>query len=256
MKKPRKTIGKPKKRSPAKTRYPGRPSEVLVQQVLNDFSMLFEQLGVARLRQLPKYRGTAPVKHAHIVENYANTLAISDLLTLWHQDPDYLDARGMPIPIRMRAGNPCFRSLAERSVPDMPPARLIRELKRLRAIRIDERRYIHVRVRSLITYRDKRHTIIHTLNSLHGFINTLLHNIEIEPSNTEPLFQRVAWNSNLEFKDIPRLNTWLKRHGQALLESADGWMMRRSAKEKSPLIRRRRAANVSVGVYLSVNSHE
>jgi len=253
LKKSRKTIRAPKKRAPLKIRQPGRPSEVLVHQVLNDFSMLFEELGISCSRQLPKYRGTALFKRAQSMENYADTLAISDLLTLWHQDPDYLDAKGMPLPIRMRAGNPCFRSLAERSVPDMPPARLIRELKRLRAIRIDDRRYIHVRVRSLITYRDKRHTIIHTLNSLRGFINTLLHNIEGQPSNTEPLFQRVAWNSSLEFKDIPRLKNWLKRHGQALLESADGWMMRKSVKANAPFTRRRRYANVSVGVYLSVN---
>jgi hypothetical protein len=226
---------------------------MLVQQVLNDFSVLFEQLGVDRPRQLAKYKRATSFKRIRNKENYVDTLAISDLLTLWHQDPEYLDPAGTPIPIRMRAGNPCFRSLAERSVPGMPPARLIRELTRLRAIRVDRRRFIHVRVRSLITYRDKRHTIIHTLNSLRGFINTLLHNIDGPTSYSEPLFQRVAWNSSLDVKDIPRLKIWMKRHGQALLESADGWMMRKSVNAKSPYTRRRSSANVSVGVYLSVN---
>lgn len=253
MKKSRKTIRNHGKRRATKVRNPSRASEMLVQQVLNDFSMLFEQLDVGRPRRLGKRKRPIPFKRTRNTENYADTLAISDLLTLWHQDPEYLDATGKPLPIRMRAGNPCFRSLAERSVPDMPPARLIRELTRLRAIRIDDRRYIHVRLRSLITYRDKRHTIIHTLNSLRGFINTLLHNIESAPSNTEPLFQRVAWNSGLDLKDVPRLKNWLQRHGQALLESADGWMMRRSGKAQPPSIRSRGTANVSVGVYLSIN---
>ncbi len=245
------TIRKPKSRNAREARNTSRPSEIVVQQVLNDFSVLFDQLGVDCPSLLAKYKRATSFKRTRNKEYYVDTLAISDLLTLWHQDPEYLDQAGRPLPIRMRAGYPCFRSLAERSVPGVPPARLIRELTRLRAIRIDRRRFIHVRVRSLVTYRDKRHTIIHTLNSLRGFINTLLHNIE--GPNTEPLFQRVAWNSGLDVNDVPRLKIWLRRHGQALLESADGWMMRKSVNAKSSYSRRRRSANVSVGVYLSVH---
>jgi len=108
-------------------------------------------------------------------------------------------------------------------------------------------------VRSLITYRDKRHAIIHILNSLRGFINTLRQNLKSSPSNSDQLFQRVAWNSNLDIKDVPALRVWVKRHGQTLLESADGWMMRKSRKAEPSTTRSSGATSVSVGVYLSVN---
>jgi hypothetical protein len=134
----------------------------------------------------------------------------------------------------------------------MRPAQLLLELKRLKAVRVDNRGLIYVRQRSLRIYKDKRHTAIYTLNSLSGFINTLRHNLKSGSDNSKQLFHRVAWNSDFDATQIPNLSIWLKRYGQALLEAADAWMLRNSAKSGRMLKKTRSPTEVSVGVYLSI----
>jgi len=186
---------------------------------------------------------------------FPNTLAISDLLTLWHHDVSYLDHSGKPLPLRMRSSHASFRSLAKKAAPSMTAPQMLTELKRLKAVRVDARGQIHVRQRSLQIYNDKRHRVIHTLTSLHGFINTLRHNLNAGSDNSKQLFQRVAWNSDFDATQVPKLKIWVGRYGQALLESADGWMLKNSKKSGRNSKKSVSLTGVSIGVYLSVGSH-
>jgi hypothetical protein len=73
--------------------------------------------------------------------------------------------------------------------------------------------------------------------------------------SSEKIFHRVAWNSEFDVAQIPNLKIWLERYGQALLESADAWMLKNSAKSGRNLKKKNAATEVSVGVYLSIASH-
>jgi len=137
----------------------------------------------------------------------------------------------------------------------MKATQLLIELRRLKAVRVDDKGLIHVRQRSLRIYKDKRHRAIHTLNSLSGFINTLRHNLTSGSDISKQLFHRVAWNSDFDAAQIPNLQIWLKRYGQALLESADAWMLKNSKKPGRILKKPHAATEVSIGVYLSVASN-
>jgi len=182
---------------------------------------------------------------------YPHIAAIGDLLTSWHQDPNFLDDSGGPLPIKMRGTRRSLRFLAEKSVPNMDLNLLLSELERMGVVAIDSRGFIRVQMRSLPVYEDRRLAIQHTLTSLDSFIKTLRHNLNSPPSNSNQLFHRVARNGAFDVREIPALKIRVKRQAQSFLESSDNWMARRlTARKKNS---KTRFAQVTIGVYLSVD---
>ncbi len=92
----------------------------------------------------------------------------------------------------------------------------------------------------------------HTLTILDGFISTLRHNLDSTPSNSDQLFHRIAWNDNFDIKEIPALKIRMKRHGQGFLESFDDWLTCKAASKTRVSNRNAKGAQVSIGVYLSI----
>ena len=179
--------------------------------------------------------------------------AIGELLTIWHQDPRYLNQKGEPVALRMNGQNCSFSKLAAQAAPKLDARKVLSELKLTGAVTTDNRGYIRATTRSLSVYEDRRLAIQHTLGALSGFIKTLRHNLESAASNSEQLFHRVAWNGQIDLEEIPKLKIWLKNRGQVFLESADKWMQRRSNVKKRGDRNLRSIRQVSVGLYLSVD---
>src|SRR6266850_6154252 len=97
-----------------KSRSPLR--EVTVDDVIKDLLDLFGHLGLDAGRLAARVVELDPAAMASR-RLYPHASAIGELLTAWHQDPDYLDGLGVPAPIRMRTGRRSFRHLADRTVP-------------------------------------------------------------------------------------------------------------------------------------------
>ena len=100
-------------------------------------------------------------------------------------------------------------------------------------------------------YKDNLLAIQHTLVSLHSFIRTLRHNLDSDPSNSDQLFHRVAWNGAFGKDLIPKLKIKLKRQGQSFLESFDNWMMRESRRQLAKT-KRPKSVPVFIGIYLAI----
>jgi hypothetical protein len=183
---------------------------------------------------------------------YSHTATIGEVLTAWHQNPEYLDDAGNPSPIRIRGRTPSFFGLASLAAPGIDPAALLRELKRLGAITLDRSKRVRVNMRSLPVYMDREVAIHYTLTSLHNYIRTLRHNLESDPTNSDQLFHRIAWNDSFDRSLIPALKIKLRRQGQSFLESFDNWMTRKTklAGGKSKKTKR---AQISIGIYLAVD---
>jgi hypothetical protein len=227
--------------------------EVTANEVIENLFNLFEHLGI----DIPG--PTSPLPDATAIKNslhplYPYASAIGEMLTSWHQDPQYLDDLGNPTPIRLRGRRPSFHNLAQRAVPNLKESYLLSELERLGAVSIDQGNFIHVHMRSFPAYEDKRLAIQHTLTSLDGFIRTLRHNLDSAPSNSDQLFHRIARCSDFDIKEIPALKIRVKRHGQSFLESFDNWLIRKASTKPKKSSRGQKKANVSIGVYLSVES--
>jgi Family of unknown function (DUF6502) len=248
---PKPQIGRASRPSAVKSK--PRPSlrEVTVDDVIKDLLDLFGHLGLdaGRLAARVVNLDAATIASGRL---YPHASAIGELLTAWHQDPEYLDALGSPSPIRMRAARRSFRHLADKTVPNMDANTLLLELEKIGAVTIDANRYIHVHTRSLPVYEDKRLAIQHTLISLDSFIRTLRHNLNSTASNSDQLFHRVAWNGDLDAREIPALKIRVKRHGQNFLESCDNWMTRRT-KSRHTSGKKRERAQAFIGVYLAVD---
>lgn len=224
--------------------------EISVDDVIKQLLGLFEHLGVdarrvaARLND-PKSPATTSKRI------YPHVAAIGELLTVWHQDPNFLDDSGHPLPLKMRGTRRSFTSLAKKSVPQVHPQRLLSELERIGAVATDSSNLIRVQRRSLPVFGDRRLAMQHTLTSLHSFIRTLQHNLNSPPSNSNQWFHRVAVNGAFDARDIPALKIRVKRHAQSFLELMDNWMAGRLTTRKRNS--KSKASQVAIGVYLSVD---
>ena len=224
--------------------------EVSVDDVIKQLLDLFDHLGVdagklaARVTDLNSQAIDPGRLYPHIA-------AIGELLTSWHQDPNFLDASGNPLPLKMHGTGRSFSKLSRKSVPKIHPKLLLSELERIGAVATDSRNFIKVQMRSLPVYEDRRLAIQHTLTSLDSFVKTLRHNLNSPVSNSDQLFHRVARNGVFDIRDLPALKIRIRRHAQSFLESSDNWMARRCT------VRKRKSnsklAQVAIGVYLSVD---
>lgn len=225
--------------------------EVSANQVIDTLLGLFTELGLNVSHPIASAAKIGrTITTAHTLYPYASE--IGQLLTYWHQDPEYLDERGNPLRIRLGGKGPSFRRLAQLKAPKIDISFLLSELERLGAISIDEGKLISVNMRSFPVYEDKRLAVQHTLNALNGFIKTLRHNLDSSPSNSDQLFHRIAWNDDFDDREIPALKIRAKRQGQSFLESFDDWLARRTLSKPSKKRPGSQKTKVSIGIYLSV----
>jgi hypothetical protein len=226
--------------------------EVTAKDVIGNLLNLFEHLGIDIARPVTEGSGQSRVgKSSHTLYPFAS--AIGELLTSWHQEPEYINEQGNPARLRLHGPRPSFHSLAQQTVPDVDESYLLSELERLGALTIEDNDYAQVHMRSFPVYEDKRLAAQHTLTTLDGFITTLRHNLDSTPSNSDQLFHRIAWNNDFDAQELPALKIRVKRHGQTFLESFDDWLMRKTLSRARKSNRNVKAAQVSIGVYLTVD---
>jgi hypothetical protein len=238
----------------AKAKARSRPAlrEVVVDDVIKGLLDLFEHLGLDAGRLADRFVNLDSAKVA-ARRLYPHASAVGELLTAWHQEPEYLDTLGNPSPIKLRTSRRSFRRLAARTVPNMDTNALLSELERIGAVSIDENELVRVHMRSLPVYQDKHLAIQHTLVSLDSFIRTLRHNLNSSTSNSDQLFHRVAWNGAIDARQMPTLKIRVKRHGQNFLESCDNFMTRCAKSSALNSRIRRKPVQVFIGVYLAVD---
>jgi len=227
--------------------------EVTANQVLDTLLDLFKDLGVNASNPTSSANTVGKLKTAsHTL--YPYTSAIGEMLTYWHQHPEYLDEKGNPARIKLGGKRPSFRNLAQLKAPTIDVSYLLSELERLGAVSIDESKLISVHMRSFPVYEDKRLAVQHTLSTLDGFIKTLRHNLDSSPLNSDQLFHRIAWNNDFDIRKLQTLKIRARKHGQTFLESFDDWLMRNTLPKARKSNNRSRRIKVSIGVYLSVEN--
>jgi hypothetical protein len=209
---------------------------------------LFDRLGISATHVASKVR-SPKIAAQSSGKLYSHNATIGELLAAWHQNPEYLDETGNPVPIRM-TGQRSFTALARKVVPNVTPKSLLSQLRSIGAVRIESNGHISINARSVAVYTDRALAVHYTLTSLLNYIKTLTHNLDSDPTNANQLFHRVAWNETFDRALIPALKIKLRRQGQSFLESFDNWMFRKIQKETR---RKTKTAQVSIGVYLSVS---
>jgi hypothetical protein len=148
----------------------------------------------------------------------------SQILSLWHLDPEFLDKRGAPRALPLEGDGPTFIELLRRSgAGDIPVTTVMRELLSVKAIREREDGRLEVLQRNYIP-RATDEQLIRLWGTVLGDVaNTYVHNITRSP-RTAPRFERAAKNEQIPLALAPEFRQFLEREGQAFLERVDAWL--------------------------------
>jgi Family of unknown function (DUF6502) len=152
-------------------------------------------------------------------EQLSHITDVPHVIALWHTDPDYLDAHGLPIPLPLRSKGRSLYTLIERVLPGEKPAAVVESLERMRGIRRRGTLYLPTD-RYCIYPEDSAR--LHSLSTLLGMLRTVDHNVSHRGSSR--LFERVARNPSFPVRALPAFNRQLNTLALELLRKLDGEM--------------------------------
>jgi hypothetical protein len=164
------------------------------------------------------------------------------VLSGWHQDPDFVDAKGRPrlLPPQGRAG---FELLVKRYAPDIPPTAMLKELTRVGAVRETPAGKLRVMTRYFVPAGLENDAVVRTGSVIKDLADTITHNQLRE--DRLPRFERRATNLHVKPSARAAFRTYIESKGMTLLEEADAWL---SAHEVGS--GEERSTRLGVGVYL------
>lgn len=166
------------------------------------------------------------------------------ILTLWHSSPQFLNAKGAPIPLSRSRGSRSIGALLEQVNPTLDLDRLIRHLHRYGSIR--RRGALWVPTRRYISYRG--HPLgqhLHGLQVLLGMLRNIEHNVAAG-RRVPTWFEYVAENSSVPRRASRSIDQQVGEQGLKFLHRMDRMLRLHELHRKG----RERAMRVGIGVYL------
>lgn len=158
-------------------------------------------------------------------------LEAGHILTVWLSDPNYLDQRGAPLPVRLCGSAPSLEALIERAGSELRTDQVVKYLVKTGTVTKVGRRYA-VRRTAVSVARDPELSCAHGLQ----IVQALLHTIE---NNAPPLrdrrycFQYTATNRRFPLRLRAEFDTRLQRLGMDFLRRVDA-DMRRGEESRQP----------------------
>jgi uncharacterized protein DUF6502 len=164
---------------------------------------------------------------------------IPHVIAHWHADPQYLDSRGLPVPLPLRGRGTSLCTLIERVLPREDPMAVARSLTRLHGVRRRQGQYVP----------SGRYFIyppasgwVHGLTALLGMLRTVERNVTGPKSSA--ILQRAALNPSFPVSALPAFHRRLKALAEEILWNVDGDMRRHEAEDPAgPRVR------LGVGVF-------
>lgn len=139
------------------------------------------------------------------------------ILTAWHQDPDYISAKGQPINLPVKSQNrktPNFWTLVERYAPGVWPGLILNELIRVGAVEHCEDSKLKINTRSYSVIGLKTEAIEELGHRARDLANTLVHNLKTQSA---PRVCETAVMVDVDPKWIPVLRTKLQRRAKTFI---------------------------------------
>ena len=167
----------------------------------------------------------------------------SRVLSGWFQDPDFLDASGKPrlLPIEGELG---FAGLLKRYAPDIPPTAMVKELKKVGAVRETARGKLRALARYFMPASLDLDGLVRSGSVLQDFAATVAHN-QLRDRGEPARFEGRAMNLRVKRTARRAFREYVERHAMEFLESADHWLSEHEASGK-----REKTDRLGIGVYL------
>jgi Family of unknown function (DUF6502) len=221
-------------------------------EVLEPLLWLLDAVGVSRREVLATVRSFPSVKLPVPVTVVRGELEYwSRILDRWAADTQFIGPDGRPRDLPFFAGDPSFSDLVAIELPGERPAVCRDTLMAIGSIIRLPNGHLRWRERTALAYGAASGVIRadEYLRPLRALLLVLQSNL-LRP---EVAFQRAVSGFEISKKDMAELNSFVARHGTALLETVDDWLAhRRQETERSG-----RALQSSVrpylGLYLSMD---
>ena len=174
---------------------------------------------------------------------------ISQILTAWHVDPDFLTADGNPAVLPLGGDGASVATLLKRYAGDAPHGAVLKELELLGLVESTPAGF-RVLSRDYIRSAADPDLIGQAGVALHDHAATIAHNVDTK--RTEPArLERMATNS-LPRRQVRAFRAFLESEGQAFLERMDAWLASHAtiAERGTRALSAERTVRIGVGVYL------
>jgi hypothetical protein len=171
---------------------------------------------------------------------------ISQILTAWHVDREFLARDGTPAVLPPGGGVPSLAALLKRYAGDMPHGAVRKELEQLGLIKATAKGF-RVTTRDYIRSAADPDLMRQAGVALHDHATTIAHNVDT--NRGEPArFERMATNKALPHRHVRPFREFLAAEGQAFLERIDAWLSAHAtaSNQESP----DQTVRAGVGVYL------
>ena len=173
----------------------------------------------------------------------------SQILSRWHLDPDFLDARGEPLPLPLEGDGTSLLELLRRSgAGDIPLTTVTRELLSVKAMGRREDGRFEALQRNFIPRTTDEQLIRLWGTVLADVANTYVHNIT-RSGRTAARFERAAKNERIPVELAPQFRAFLEREGQAFLERVDAWLAEHESDSRHAAEAGTKTTRLGAGVY-------
>lgn len=163
------------------------------------------------------------------------------VMARWHSDPQYLDSRGEPLALPLKARGPSLTSLIERVLPHADTEAVVEALRQVDGIRRIAGRY-RPTGRQLALQHQRVVGWLHGLTMLLGLLRTVEHNIAHPEGAT--LLERAAINPRFPARYLPEMHQSFKDRATTFLWETDGEMRKRERPSDSG-----EAVRLGVGIF-------
>jgi hypothetical protein len=154
---------------------------------------------------------------------------LSQVLTGWHRDPEFLASGGEPLDLEADGEKNSLAALLRRYAGDMPHGAVVKELESLGLVARHNGRF-RVTARSYVRSAGDPDRIRQAGIALHDHAETIAHNVNADRADAAR-FERMATSAALPAQHVSAFNDFVAERGQALLEEIDDWLDLRSRKD-------------------------
>jgi hypothetical protein len=175
---------------------------------------------------------------------------ISQILTAWHVDPQFIGPDGRPAPLAATGAGPSLATLLKQYAGDTPHGAVIKELEELGLMELGPQGW-RVLARDYIRSASDPDRMRQAGVALHDHATTIAHNVDAKRAGPAR-FERMATHRSLPRRHLRAFNAYLETEGQAFLEKVDAWLSARGADHA----RDEKTQRTGVGVYQINEQHE
>lgn len=171
---------------------------------------------------------------------------ISQILTAWHTDKEFLDEQGQPKDLPPTGPVGSLASLLKRYAGDLPHGAIRKELLQLGLIDELESGRLKILKRDYL-YTALDPEIVRQMSlALHDHASTLEHNLNAE-RKTPIRFERLADNVHVSSRSAKAFNELVKERGMRFLQEMDAWLSEHEVDTSKSTSSRK--IRLGVGVY-------